>query len=230
MSELFKSPLFGIVLCIFSYETGLWLNRKLKTPLANPMLIAILLVIGVLLLFRIPLADFNNGGNMISLFLAPATASLAITIYSQFEVLKKNLLPVLAGTAVGSAVSMGSVLLLCRAFRLDEKLTAAMLPKSVTTPIAMEISKAHGGIVPVTVAAVVITGIMGAMLAPTLIKLFHIKNPVEAGLAIGTASHALGTTKAVELGEVEGAMSGIAIGTAGILTVLFSMLIPYTNP
>ena len=225
MNELYSSPLFGIVLCILAYETGVWLHKKLKTPLINPLLIAILLVVGVLLLLDIPLEDFNQGGDIISLFLAPATASLALSIYSQFSVLKKNWLPVIAGTAVGSAVSMGSVLLLCRAFHLDEKLTAAMLPKSVTTPIAMEISKAHGGLVPVTVAAVVVTGILGAMLAPSLIKLFRVKNPVEAGLAIGTSSHALGTTKAVELGEVQGAMSGIAIGTAGLVTVLFSMLV-----
>lgn len=225
MSEIFSSPFFGITLCILTYEFGLWLNRKLKTPVANPLLIAIVLVIVILQVFHIPLSDFNQGGDFIAMFLAPATASLALSIYSQYDKLKANLIPILAGSAVGSLVSMGSVYGMCRLFRLDEKLTVSMLPKSVTTPIAMEITAQNGGLVPVTVAAVVITGIMGAMLAPLFIKVFRVKNPVEAGVAIGTCSHALGTTKAVELGEVEGAMSGIAIGTAGLMTVLFSLLL-----
>lgn len=225
MKEAFSNPLFGVTLCILAYEIGVFLNRKLKTPLANPLLIGIVLCILVLKLFGIPLEDFNQGGDIVALFLAPATASLAVSIYSQYDLLKKNLLPILAGSAVGSLCSMGSVFLMCKLFRLDEKLTVAMLPKSVTTPIAMELSEQSGGIVPVTIAAVVITGILGAMLAPTLIKLFRVNNSVAAGVAIGTCSHALGTTKAIEIGEVEGAMSGIAIGTAGLMTVLFSMVI-----
>lgn len=225
MKEAFSNPLFGVTLCILAYEIGVFLSRKLKTPLANPLLIGIVLCILVLKLFGIPLEDFNQGGDIVALFLAPATASLAVSIYSQYDLLKKNLLPILAGSAVGSLCSMGSVFLMCKLFRLDEKLTVAMLPKSVTTPIAMELSEQSGGIVPVTIAAVVITGILGAMLAPTLIKLFRVNNSIAAGVAIGTCSHALGTTKAIEIGEVEGAMSGIAIGTAGLMTVLFSMVI-----
>jgi len=225
MKEVFSNPLFGVTLCILAYEIGVFLNRKLKTPLANPLLIGIVLCILVLKLFGIPLEDFNQGGDIVALFLAPATASLAVSIYSQYDLLKKNLIPILVGSAVGSLCSMGSVFLMCKLFRLDEKLTAAMLPKSVTTPIAMELSEQSGGIVPVTIAAVVITGILGAMLAPALIKLFRVNNSVAAGVAIGTCSHALGTTKAIEIGEVEGAMSGIAIGTAGLMTVLFSMVI-----
>lgn len=225
MKEAFSNPLFSVTLCILAYEIGVFLSRKLKTPLANPLLIGIVLCILVLKLFGIPLEDFNQGGDIVALFLAPATASLAVSIYSQYDLLKKNLLPILAGSAVGSLCSMGSVFLMCKLFRLDEKLTVAMLPKSVTTPIAMELSEQSGGIVPVTIAAVVITGILGAMLAPTLIKLFRVNNSIAAGVAIGTCSHALGTTKAIEIGEVEGAMSGIAIGTAGLMTVLFSMVI-----
>ncbi len=225
MSEVVQSPLFGIVLSIFAYEAGVWINKKTHCAAANPLLIAILLVIGVLELFRIPLESFQKGGNFIALFLAPATASLAISIYGQFALLKKNLLPVLVGCAAGSLTSMGSVWLLCRAFRLDEAITASLIPKSVTTPIAIEIAAQHGGIVPITVAMVVITGILGAVAAPLLIRLFRIESPVEAGLAIGTASHAVGTSKALEIGEAEGAMSSIAIGVSGVLTVLFSMVI-----
>lgn len=223
MISLTASPLFGIVLCIFTFEIGLWFNRITKSPLANPLLIAILLCITVLQVFAIPLENFNQGGNIIAMFLAPATASLALNIYGQIQALKKNLLPIFAGTLVGSLVSVGSVTALCKLFGLSDALTAAMQPKSVTTPIAMEISKQHGGLVPVTVAAVIITGIMGAILAPVFLKIFRVKNPVEAGIAIGTCSHALGTSKALEIGELEGAMSGIAIGVAGLITVILSM-------
>lgn len=225
MTQILESPLFGIVLSIFAYEFGIWINKKTGWAAANPLLIAILLVIAFLSAFHIPLEAYQNGGDFISLFLAPATASLAISIYNQFSLLKKNLLPVLAGCAAGAITSMGSVYLLCKLFRLDEQLTAALLPKSVTTPIAIEIAAQNGGLVPVTVAMVVLTGILGAVAAPALIKLFRVKNPVEAGLAIGASSHAVGTSRALELGEAEGAMSSIAIGVSGLLTVLFSMLI-----
>lgn len=225
MSEIVASPYFGIALSILAFEIGVWINKKTKSSIANPLLIAIIIVIGVLKIFNIPLESYNEGGEIITIFLAPATASLAISIYSQLPILKKNLLPIIAGTAVGSAVSMTSVFVLCKAFHLDEKLVVSMLPKSVTTPIAMEISTQLGGIVPVTVAAVVVTGILGAVLTPMLIKLFKIDNAVAVGLAIGTSSHAVGTSKALEIGEIEGAMSGIAIGVSGIITVIYALFL-----
>ena len=225
MTQILESPLFGIVLSIFAYELGVWIHKKTGWAAANPLLIAILLVVAFLSAFHIPVEAYQTGGDFISLFLAPATASLAISIYNQFSLLKKNLLPVLAGCAAGAVTSMGSVYLLCKLFRLDEQLTASLLPKSVTTPIAIEIAAQNGGLVPVTVAMVVLTGILGAVAVPALLKLFRVKNPVEAGLAIGASSHAVGTSRALELGEAEGAMSSIAIGVSGLLTVLFSMLI-----
>lgn len=225
MKAVLESPLFGIVLSILAYEAGLWVNRKLKTPLANPLLIAVTLIVGLLMLFHIPLESYQKGGDLIALFLAPATASLALSVYNQRGILGKNLLPVVAGCAVGSAVSMGSVYALCRLFKLDEAVTASLLPKSVTTPIATEISAQHGGIVPVTVAAVIITGMIGAVLAPYMIRMFRVRNPVADGLVIGASSHALGTSRALEMGELEGAMSGIAVGVSGLLTVLFSLVL-----
>lgn len=225
MNEIFSSPFFGIILCIVAYEAGFFINKKLKSPLANPMLIGIIICIGTLKLFNIPLSEFNKGGSIISLFLAPATASLAMSIYSQLDILKKNLLPVVIGSAVGSIVSMGSIYGLCRLFRLEEMVTASLMPKSVTMPIAMAISENLGGIPSITVAAVVVTGITGAILAPVFIKIFRVKNPVAAGVSIGACSHALGTAKAIEIGEIEGAMSGIAIGVSGFLTVVFAMFI-----
>lgn len=225
MTEWFSSPLFGVVLSILAYALGVWVNKKLRTPIANPLLIAILLVIAFLKLTGIPLDAYRKGGDFISMFLAPATACLAVSIYSQRKLLKKNLFPVLAGSAAGSAASMGCVWLLCRLFRVEDSFTASLLPKSVTTPIAMGVAEQLGGVVPVTVAAVIFTGILGAVLAPALIRLFRVKDPVAAGLAIGACSHAVGTSKALELGEAEGAMSSIAIGVCGLMTVLFSMLL-----
>ena len=165
------------------------------------------------------------GGALVNMFLAPATACLAVAIYTKIDVLKKYWLPIVVGCTAGSAASMASVLGMCKLFGLDQSMTVSLIPKSVTTPIAVSISEPAGGVVPITVVAVIFTGILGSILAPTLIKIFHVKDSVAAGLAIGACSHAVGTSKAIEIGEIEGAMSGLAIGICGIITVLFSMLI-----
>lgn len=225
MRELLASPYFGIFLSIAAYALGCGLNRKFRTPLCNPLLIAIVLVVGVLLVFRIPYEDYNAGGEIISLFLAPATACLAVGIYAKLAVLKQYWLPILVGAVAGSASSMLSVYALCRLLGLDEQLTVSLIPKSVTTPIAVGIVESAGGLTPITVVAVIVTGILGAVLAPSMIRLFRISDPVAAGLAIGASSHAVGTSKAVELGEVEGAMSGLAIGVCGVVTVVLSLLL-----
>lgn len=225
MKDIFSSPMFGIVLCIFTYKAALYVNQKLKTPLANPLVIAISFIIIILKVFNISLADFQQGGDIISMFLAPATVALALSIYRQIKVLKKYFLPILAGCFVGCITSMSSVYFLCKLFKLDEKIIASMLSKSVTTPIAIEITNQLGGIAPITVAAVIVTGIMGAVLAPTLIKFFHIDNSIAAGVAIGASSHAVGTSKAIEIGEIEGAMSGVSIVVSGIITVILSLFI-----
>ena len=160
---------------------------------------------------------------MINLFLSPATVCVAVSVYAKLDVLKKNLLPVLVGCTVGAVTSVLSVWGLCRAFGLDTALTASLLPKSVTTPIASAIAEGHGGIVSITVVAVIFTGIVGNLSAPLMIRLFRVKDPVEAGLGIGACSHAMGTAKALELGETEGAMSGIAIGLCGIVTTVLAL-------
>ena len=179
----------------------------------------------ILLVFDIPYDSYNEGGAVINMFLAPATACLAVSIYTKLQLLKENAIPILVGCTAGSLSSMGSVYVLCKLFGLDEAMTASLLPKSITTPIAVEVCQTHGGIVPVTVIAVIFTGILGSILAPYLIKLFRVKNPITAGLAIGACSHAVGTSKAIEFGETEGAMSGLAIGVCGILTVIISMVL-----
>ena len=200
MKELMASPYFGVGLSVVAFWIGEKLHSKLKTPICNPLIVAIVLIVGVLLIFDIPYDSYDVGGALINMFLAPATACLAVAIYTKIDVLKKYWLPIVVGCTAGSAASM-------------------------TTPIAVSISEPAGGVVPITVVAVIFTGILGSILAPTLIKIFHVKDSVAAGLAIGACSHAVGTSKAIEIGEIEGAMSGLAIGICGIITVLFSMLI-----
>ena len=225
MAELFASPFFGISLSFIAFWIGVSIQKKTGLVLCNPLLIAIVLVSAVLLVCRIPYESYNVGGTIINMFLAPATACLAVSIYTQINLLKENWLPIVVGCTAGSITSMGSIYIMCRLFRLDEAVSASLIPKSVTTPIAVSISQSLGGIQAITVVAVILTGILGSIFAPVLIKLFRVKDPVAAGLAIGACSHAVGTSKALELGETEGAMSGLAIGICGILTVIFSLVL-----
>ncbi|MBU3876196.1 LrgB family protein [Faecalicatena sp. AGMB00832] len=225
MEALYTSPYFGVALSVIMFGIGVKIQQKTKSALCNPLIIAIVLIVGVLLIFKIPYDSYNVGGEIINMFLAPATACLAVSIYTKLSILKKYWLPIIVGCIAGSLASMVSVYGMCRLFGLDESLTMSMLPKSVTTPIAIGVAQAHGGVVPVTVVAVIFTGILGSITAPLLIKLFRVSDSVAAGLAIGACSHAVGTSKAIQIGEVEGAMSGLAIGICGIVTVLFSMLI-----
>lgn len=214
---------FGVAISLAAFRGAVWLNHKIKTPLLNPLLVAVTFIIIVLTVFKIPLQDYQEGGKLISLFLGPATAVLAYSIYRQIAVLKRHFVPILAGCLAGSVTSMVSAYALCRLLGLDQAVAMSTLPKSVTTPIAMSVSEALGGITSVTVAVVIATGIMGSILAPTLIKLFRVKSPIAAGVAIGTCSHAVGTAKAMQMGEMEGAMSGIAIGVSGLLTMIIAL-------
>ena len=225
MKSLYQNPFFGISLTILAFQAGVWVNKKTKSSLCNPLLIAIVLVIMVLRIFHIPLSAYNYGGNIINMLIGPATAVLGYSIYKQISILKKYFIPIAAGCMVGSIASIGSVYGLCQLFSMEKPLLSSLLPKSVTTAIAVEISKQLGGIPSVTVTFVIITGVLGAVLGPYLIRLFHIDHAVAQGVAFGTASHAVGTSKALELGQIQGAMSGIAIGVSGIVTVLISLFL-----
>lgn len=224
MTELlFSTPFFGLAISAVCWCFAVWLQKKTGLLICNPVLVTALLVIAVLLAFDIPLEHYNAGGDIIKLMLGPATAVLALNIYQQRTVLKQHFLPVVLGCLAGSLASIGCVLLLCRLFQADEMFTAAMLPKSVTTAIALGISENLGGIPGLTAAAVVITGVEGAMLAPLFAKVFHITDPVAEGVAIGACSHAIGTSKAMEIGSLQGAMSSIAICVCGIITSILVM-------
>lgn len=223
MQELFAQPYFGVLLTIAAYWAGMKIQHKTRLAICNGMLLAVLLVIAVLLVFHIPYESYYQGGALINLFLGPATACMAVTIYSQRRLLAKHWLPVLVGCTVGVVTAMGSILLLCRLFGLDRAMTMSLLPKSVTMPIATVVSQGHGGTTAITVAAVVVTGMLGNLCAPLLVKLFRVKDPIAVGLGIGACSHAMGTAKALELGETEGSMSGLAIGLCGILTTVLAL-------
>lgn len=221
---VFSSPFFGITLSIVAYSIGVWINRKTKKAILNPLLISYLIIIPLLILLDIPLEWYDNGGDIINMFLSPATAVLAITVYRQRELLKDHMLSVIAGSLAGSLTSLIVVYGLCHLFLMPDEITVSMLPKSITTPMAIAVSESLGGIEAVSVLAVIITGICGNILGPVLIKTFRIKNEIAQGMAMGAASHAVGTSKAIELGDVQGALSSIALVTSGIITVILSLI------
>lgn len=221
MSELLGDSLFfGVVVSVLAYQAGLWIKRKWKLAVFNPLLISIFLVIAVLLIFDVDYERYNEGAKYLSYLLTPATVCLAIPLYEQLEQLKKNAKAIAAGILSGVLSSLVSVLALAAAFGLSHEEYVTLLPKSITTAIGMGVSEELGGIVTITVAVIVITGVLGAILAELVFKIFRIQDPVARGLALGTSAHAIGTSKAMEFGMVEGAMSSLAIAVAGLLTVV----------
>ena len=225
LDAILNSPLFGLFLSAAAWCAGTWVQKKTGWMICNPLVVSGLLVIGILAVFHIPLPCYNEGAGIIQMMLGPVTAVLALNIYYQRGALKEYCLPVLAGCFVGTLASLGSVLALCQLFQLEDSLLASLLPKSVTTAIALGIAESQGGIQGIAAAAVIISGVVGAVFAPLFAKVFFVKNPVAEGLAIGACSHALGTTKAMELGEVQGAMSSIAICVCGIITSLLALFL-----
>lgn len=225
MSEIFKTPIFGVLLSLVCYLIGQNINKKIKISFLNPLFIAIAIAVVFLLTFNIPLEDYNNGGKIISFFLTPATVVLAVPLYNKIDHLKKNAFPIIIGILIGSACGIISIIILGKMLNLPKELILSLVPKSVTTPIGMEVSENLNGIPSVTVAAIIITGVLGAIISPMIHNIARIKNKIAIGISIGTSSHALGTTKAVELGETEGAMSSLSIGIAGLITVILAPIL-----
>ena len=224
MSEFFESSAFlGVAVSLLSYALGSFLKKKFKTGIFNPLLISIAITIVFLLTCNIDYDTYNDGAKYLSWLLTPATVCLAIPLYQQIELLKKNHKAVLVGILSGVLTSLTTIMILAFIFKLSHKEYVTMLPKSITTAIGMGISEELGGYVTITVAVIVLTGVLGNILAEGICKLFKINHPIAKGIAIGTASHAIGTAKAMELGEVEGAMSGLSIAVSGILTVVGSI-------
>ena len=221
MSDFFQdSVYFGVSISLAAYAVGMLLRRKTGWSLMNPLLIAIILVIAVLLALGVSYTDYNNGASWLSYLLTPATVCLAVPLYQQVELLKKHYRAILCGILAGVLSSLVTILLLAIAFGFGHDTYVTFLPKSITTAIGMGVSKELGGIVTITVATIIVTGILGSVIADGVFALFHIEEPVARGLALGNASHAIGTAKAIEMGQVEGAMSGLAVAVAGLLTVV----------
>ncbi len=220
MSLINESMYFGFVLSLGAYLIGVWLKKKLDWAILNPLLVAVVLVIAVLVAFRIDYAVYNNSAKYISYLLTPATVCLAIPLYKQLELLKKNLVAVVVAITSGVLASAGSIFAMSLAFGLSHEHYVTILPKSITTAIGMGVSEEAGGVVTITVVCIIITGIFGNIVAETLFKLIKVKHPIARGLALGTSAHAIGTAKALELGEIEGAMSSLSIAVAGLMTVV----------
>ena len=215
-----NSIFFGVVITFICYYISLWIKSKVKIALANPLLITSILIICFLLLFKVDYDTYNNGAKYLSYFLTPATVSLAIPLYRHIHLLKKYPKAILIGIGSGVFTAMGSIFSLSLLFGLTHEQYITLLPKSITTAIGIGISEKMGGIVTITVVSICITGIVGHMIAENFLKWCKIEEPIAKGLAIGTSAHALGTTKAMELGEIEGAMSSLSIVVAGIMTVI----------
>ena len=225
MNAIINSPLFGILLTLIAFEIGVTISKKFKYSFLNPLLIANILIVGFLLFTGISLESYNVGGDYISVLLSPATVVLAVPLYKQISKLKQFWKPILAGIFAGSLTSMACVIVVSRLVGLSETLMLSLLPKSITIPMGSVVSEQIGGIPSVTIISIVITGITGAVAAPAVCRFCRIKHKVAQGIAIGTASHALGTTKAMEMGEVQGAMSSLSIGIAGLFTAIVAPII-----
>lgn len=217
-----ESIFFGMAISLLGYEIGLIIKRKFKLAIFNPLLIAVVIVILFLVVFHVDYETYNSSAKYLSYLLTPSTVCLAVPLYQQLHLLRKNAKAVILGITSGVIISLTSVLLLSKLFGLNHQQYVTMLPKSITTAIGMGVSEEMGGLVTITVASIIITGILGNMMAELICKIFRITEPVAKGIAIGTSAHAVGTAKAIEMGEIEGAMSGLAIAVAGLLTVIMA--------
>ena len=223
MSDFFtNSVFFGVLLCLSAYQAGLFLRQKTKIAAFNPLLISIIIVIFVLVIFNIKFQDFYNSSKYISYLLTPATVALAIPLYSKLSLLKSNFKAIMSGLIAGVLTSLISIFVMALLFGLSHEHYASMLPKSITTAIGIGVSQEIGGLPTITTAVIIVTGVFGNVTADIIYKIFNIKNPIAKGIGLGSSAHAIGTSKALEMGETEGAMSSLSIAMAGIITVVFA--------
>lgn len=220
-------PIFGILLCLVTYVIASKIRRKTGSVAANPFLLATIMVVAILLVFDIPFDNFNEGGQYINFFLSPVTVILAVPLYKHRNLLNHYLKAIAAGIASGVASAILSVILLSRLLGLDTLIERSLVAKSITTPIGIEITRSVNGIEGITILAIILSGIFGALIAPSVFKWAGIKSPVAQGISLGSASHAIGTSKAIEIGEQQGAISGLTIGIAGITTVVVVSIMNY---
>ena len=225
MYNVFDTEIFGVILTILFFNIGIYIQKKTNKPIFNPLLIAILGIILFLSITKIPYESYKLGGDRINFFLGPVTIVLAVPLYKQFDLFKKYLLEILIGISCGVVVSFISIKLIGNFTTADVDIINSLIPKSIPTPMGISLTKTLNGVEAITVVSIILTGIVGAIISPIVFKFGKINHPVAKGIALGTSAHALGTTKALEIGEVEGAMSGLSIGISGIITVILIPII-----
>ena len=221
LNDFFSNSLFfGMALSLFTFWIGSIIQKKWHSPILNPLLVSMVIIIIFLKVTGITFETYQYGAKYLSYFLTPVTVCLAVPLYKQMLILKENVAAVLVGIFLGCITHAAVLIFILKIWKVDTALILSLLPKSITTAIALGVSEEIGGIQTVTIIGVTIAGLSGAIVGPTLLKLFRIKEPVAQGLSMGSASHAVGTSKAVELGEIQAAMSSLAIVVTGLLTVI----------
>ena len=223
MDQILNTQLFGLITILAFYNIGLFIQKKARKPIFNSLLICIILIILFLKITNIPYEKFKIGADVINFMLGPVTVVLAVPFYRQFHLFKKHLKEILIGIIVGVVTSFIIITIIGKLTLTNNEIVYSILPKSITTPMGISLVNALGGVEAITVVCIIATGIFGNILGELILKIGKIKHPVAKGIAMGTAAHAMGTSKALEMGEVEGAMSSLSIGISGVLTV---MLVP----
>lgn len=225
MEVIWDNMMFGIVLSALSFRLGVFINQKTGWALANPLLLSIVFCTLFLNGLKIEHSSYMKGGGVLTMLILPSTAVIGLSLYRQIDILKTEVLPILVGSFVSCIVTVVSVPLISKAFGLDDQIIASLIPKSITTAIALDVSEKLGGIKALTMAAVIITGIVGSIINAFLVKILKMNNSVALGVAFGSACHATGTAKAMEYGELVGSVSGICIGVAGLFTSLIALFL-----
>ncbi|MGL4994407.1 MAG: LrgB family protein [Bacteroidales bacterium] len=224
MSDIFRSELAMLLITIGTFALGKYLFRRTQLAICNPLLIATIIIVSILLFMDIDYDHYHKSTRLIHFFLAPTVVALGYVLYEQVEAIRSNLLSIVISISVGSLITMASIVLICRILGSDNSIIVSLLPKSVTIPIALSLSGKAGGVASLTAVSVVITGIFGNMVGVSILRLMGISSKIAKGLAFGASSHAIGTAKAIECGALEGAMSGLAIGVTGVITALMMPL------
>lgn len=225
MELMINSPLFGIFLTVITFIIGYEIQTKLSLKFLSPMVTSSVLIIAVLLIFKIPYANYKQGADILTFFVAPATVVLAVPLYKNLNIIKKYFLPILLGCLIGISIGVITAIFLCYTFGINKEILLSMLPKSVTSAIGYEISKKIGAIIEISMVFIVICGIIGYSVGELIFKIFKIEDKIARGVALGSCSHVLGTAKAMELGEIEGSISTVSISISGILAVVIIPLI-----
>jgi len=220
MADLLHIGILPVVLTLAAFLLGQKLQQRFKSPLLNPILIAVILVLVALSLTGLTVAEYKSGMGSLSWLLTPATVCLAVPMYEQVKILRRNLPMILIGVAAGAISCIGMVLLFCVVMGFDTVLTVSLLPKSITTAIGVVLSEMSGGIAGITTASIILSGIFASITGPSLCRLFRLTHPVAQGVAFGTAGHVIATAKASELDPLTGAVSSLSLVVAGLLTAL----------